>query len=158
MPFKFKTCFLLFSEGFGLTFATYYSRGIMEVILWLLSVRLSPPTSENRFVPFLITRDIEAVILIKQAPEDTISGALVLLYSIDAFYFYVVYTLTRRCPGVLWLIWTHLLDCSGRRRENMCSCGYSSERYWTNYNSSNIFPAEKVYPGVTPQRAKLNIG
>ena len=26
-------------------------------------------------------------------------------------------------------------------KENMCSCGYSSERYWTNDSSSNIFPA-----------------
>jgi len=40
----------------------------------------------------------------------------VLLYSKYAIYFYVVYALTRRCPGKLWLIWTHLIDCSGRRR------------------------------------------
>jgi len=25
--------------------------------------------------------------------------------------------------------------------EKDCSCGYSSQRYWTNYSSSNIFPA-----------------
>ncbi|QBP42407.1 hypothetical protein E2636_15145 [Paenisporosarcina antarctica] len=33
----------------------------------------------------------------------------------------------------------------------MCSCGYSSQRYWTNYSSSNIFPAGKASPGETPQ-------
>jgi hypothetical protein len=87
VPFKFKTCFLSFSEGFGLTFAIYHIWGHYGK-LWLLSVR-PPTTSENRFVSFDNAR-IEAVILIKQAPEDTILGALVLLYSIDAFYFYVV--------------------------------------------------------------------
>jgi len=26
--------------------------------------------------------------------------------------------------------------------KSICSCGYSSQRYWTNDSSSNIFPAK----------------
>ena len=47
----------------------------------------------------------------------------------------------------------NLIEVKGGEK-NICSCGYSSQRYWTNDSSSNIFPAGKVCPGVTPQREK----
>jgi len=35
--------------------------------------------------------------------------------------------------------WLIVVDDGGK---SICSCGYSSQRYWTNDSSSNIFPAE----------------
>ena len=47
----------------------------------------------------------------------------------------------------------HLIGVQGG--EKTCAPAVTSrKRNWTNDSSSNFFPAGKVRPGVTPQRAK----
>ena len=50
----------------------------------------------NKGKIFLDNEGKDAFQLIKEAPEDTISGALALLYAINANYFWVIYSFTSR--------------------------------------------------------------
>ncbi|MEK4484945.1 hypothetical protein MHH81_05010 [Psychrobacillus sp. FSL H8-0484] len=52
--------------------------------------------SMDKVKVFLDNERKDAFQLIKEAPEDAISGALVLLYTIDAYYFLVIYSFTSR--------------------------------------------------------------